>query len=148
MGLWKAAWPARFEVIGKAPTVIFDGAHNPQGVRAAVNSIKAYYGSKRVVILTGVLSDKDYQSIVNTVCEVASSVYTLTPDNPRALDGSALAEIYRSRGIKATPCTSVEEALKMAVEEAEATQTALICLGSLYLYTEVFSAYKKGFSNK
>jgi dihydrofolate synthase/folylpolyglutamate synthase len=148
MGLWKAAWPARFEVIGREPTVIFDGAHNPQGVRAAVNSIKCYYGSKRVVILTGVLSDKDYQSIVNTVCEVASSVYTLTPDNPRALDGSALAEIYRSRGIKATPCSSVEEALKMAVEEAEATQTALICLGSLYLYTEVFSAYKKAFTDK
>lgn len=147
-GLWRAAWPARFEVIGRDPTVIFDGAHNPQGVRAAVNSIKAYYGSKRVVILTGVLSDKDYQSIVNTVCEVASSVYTLTPDNPRALAGSALAEIYRSRGIKATHCSSVDEALKMAVEEAEATQTALICLGSLYLYTEVFSAYKKAFIDK
>ena len=63
-------------------------------------------------------------------------------------DAAALAEIYRSRGIKATHCSSVDEALKMAVEEAEATQTALICLGSLYLYTEVFSAYKKAFIDK
>ena len=142
-GLLKARWPARFEIIGTEPTVIFDGAHNPQGVRATVNSIKDYYGDKRVIILTGVLRDKDYVAITDAICEVADSVYTLTPDNPRALEALALADIYRAKGIGATPCPSVEKALALALEEARRKNTALICLGSLYLYGEVYRAYKE-----
>ena len=49
-GLLKARWPARFEIIGNNPTVIFDGAHNPQGVRATATSIKDYYGDKRELL--------------------------------------------------------------------------------------------------
>ena len=142
-GLLKARWPARFEIIGTEPTVIFDGAHNPQGVRATATSIKDYYGDKRVIILTGVLRDKDYVAITDAICEVADSVYTLTPDNPRALEALALADIYRAKGIGATPCPSVENALALALEEARRKDTALICLGSLYLYGEVYRAYKE-----
>ena len=142
-GLLKARWPARFEIIGNNPTVIFDGAHNPQGVRATATSIKDYYGDKRVIILTGVLRDKDYLAITDAISEVADSVYTLTPDNPRALEAMALADIYRAKGIGATPCPSVENALALALEEARRKDTALICLGSLYLYGEVYRAYKE-----
>ena len=142
-GLLKARWPARFEIIGNNPTVIFDGAHNPQGVRATVDSIKDYYGDKRVIILTGVLRDKDYVAITDAISEVADSVYTLTPDNPRALEAMALADIYRAKGIGATPCPSVHNALALALEEARRKDTALICLGSLYLYGEVYRAYKE-----
>ena len=142
-GLKKARWPARFEIIDTEPTVIFDGAHNPQGVRATVDSIKGYFGDKRVVILTGVLRDKDYMAITDAISEVADSVYTLTPDNPRALSGSELADIYRAKGIKATPCSAVREALTQAVGEAKEKDTPLVCLGSLYLSGEVYNAYKE-----
>ena len=35
-----AYWPARFEILNSSPLVIFDGAHNPQGIETSVNSIQ------------------------------------------------------------------------------------------------------------
>ena len=136
-GLEKSFWPARFEIIAKNPTVIFDGAHNPQGVEAAVKSIKDYFGNRRVVILSGVLRDKDYQSIAKSISQVAEQVYTITPDNSRALSAEEYADMYSSLGIKASACRSVKDALSLGIKAAEKSDTALFCLGSLYTYSEV-----------
>ena len=40
-GLLAVRWPARFELLSRDPIIIYDGGHNPEGVRAAVASIKA-----------------------------------------------------------------------------------------------------------
>ena len=141
-GLKKARWPARFEIIGKDPLVIFDGAHNPQGISAAVDSIKAYFGDKRVVIMSGVLRDKDYGAIADSLSEVAAEVYTITPDSPRALSAEEYADTIRKRGVTATPCQSVAEALALGKNKASELNTALFCLGSLYTYGDVINALK------
>ena len=141
-GLIKAKWPARFEIINKNPLIIFDGAHNPQGISAAVSSVKNYFGDKKVVVLTGVLRDKDYISIADSLSEIALSAFTITPDNPRALTADKYANILNGKGVAALPCASVSEALTLAVNKAKESETALICLGSLYLYGEVFSVIK------
>ena len=117
-GIRNALWPARFEIIHRDPLTIFDGAHNPQGISAAVESIKTYFPKERVVIISGVLRDKDYSTIAKSISEVAEEVYTITPNNPRALSAEDYAEVYRSLGIKATPCESVPEALAHAINWA------------------------------
>lgn len=136
-GLAKASWPARFEVIANNPTVIFDGAHNPQGIDAAVESIKSYFGSKRVIILSGVLRDKDYLRIAESISEVAAEVYTITPDNPRALTAEEYAKIFSTLGVRATACESVKDALSLGISAALENGSALCCLGSLYTYGEI-----------
>ena len=147
-GLYDAKWPARFEVISKKPLVIFDGAHNPEGIIASVESIKKYFMDS-VHILTGVLRDKDYTFIAKTLSEVASKATTITPDNPRALSAHEYAEILSSFGVSAEPKESVSDALSSAIAKAEKEEAPLICLGSLYTYGEVISALSElGFSNK
>lgn len=141
-GLKKARWPARFEIIGKDPLVIFDGAHNPQGITAAVDSIKAYFGDRRVVIMSGVLRDKDYEAIADSLSEVATEVYAITPDSPRALSAEEYANVIGKRGVAATPCLSVAEALTLGKSKAKELNTALFCLGSLYTYGDVINALK------
>ena len=136
-GLSYAKWPARFEIIGENPTVIFDGAHNPQGIRAAVNSIKQYFGNQKVVILSGVLRDKDYRAIAASLSEVAEHVYTITPDNPRALSAEEYAEVIGRQGASATACGSVDEAFNLGKKKAAGLSTALFCLGSLYTYSDI-----------
>lgn len=138
-GLCKAKWPARFEIIGRDPLVIFDGAHNPQGIGAAVESIKSYFGEQRVVIMSGVLRDKDYGVIADRLSEVAAEVFTITPPSPRALSAEEYAEVISSRGVKATACMSIEKALSLGKEKAAELDTALFCLGSLYTYGEVMT---------
>ena len=137
IGLENARWSARFEVIAKNPTVIFDGAHNAQGIDAAVESIKQYFGKQRVVVFTGVLKDKDYDAISSKISEVASAVFTITPDNSRALSASEYADLFRAKGVPATACKSVSEALSLGRQTASESGTALCCLGSLYTYKEV-----------
>ena len=136
-GLALAKWPARFEIIGENPTLIFDGAHNPQGIRAAVDSIKSYFGDKRVVIISGVLKDKDYRAIAGSLAEVAERAYTITPSNPRALSAAEYADEISALGVSATPCGSIEEALSLGKKRATELNTALFCLGSLYTYSDV-----------
>ena len=136
-GLACAKWPARFEIIGSDPTVIFDGAHNPHGISAAVESIKQYFGNKKVVVVSGVLWDKDYRAIAKSLAEVASTVYTITPDNPRALSAGEYADVIKSFGANAIRCDSIGEALKCGKNAAQELDTALFCLGSLYTYCKV-----------
>lgn len=139
-GLLDARWPARFEIIGKDPMIIFDGAHNPQGIDAAVKSVKTYFGDKRVVVLSGVLRDKDYNKIANSICTIANKVFTITPDNPRALSAEEYARLYREKGIDAKECGSIDEAILLGKRYACENSTALLCLGSLYTYGSVIKA--------
>ena len=138
-GLASAKWPARFEVISREPLVIFDGAHNPEGIAAAVESISRYFGDKKVYLLSGVLKDKDYAFIASKVSEVASRAFTLTPDNPRALSAEDYAEELRKNGVSATPYASIREAFTAAKSAAREDSVPLVCLGSLYTYVDISS---------
>ncbi len=140
-GLEATRWQARFEVISKEPLVIFDGAHNPEGIAAAVESIQRYFGDKRVYALTGVLRDKDYNIIATDIAKVAARAFTLTPDNPRALSAEEYAEVLRGKGIEATPYQSINEALIAAREAAKRDGVPLICMGSLYLYSSIIDFF-------
>ena len=136
-GVATAVWHSRFEVIAKNPTVIFDGAHNPEGISAACESIVRYFGSEKVVVLSGVLADKDYKFIANKIARVASCVFTLTPDNPRALNAVDYAAEFSALGILAIPSESLSVATERAYNQAKQSGSALVVLGSLYTYKEV-----------
>ena len=136
-GLLAARWPARFEIISRDPLIIFDGAHNPEGIETAVASIKRYFGDRKVCILTGVMKDKDYNYIAGKFAEIADRAFTITPDNPRALPAEEYAKVLEEVGINATSYSSVSAALDGAKKYAKETDTPLLCLGSLYMYCEV-----------
>ena len=138
-GLLSAVWKARFEIICKDPLFIFDGAHNPQGIAASVESIKHYFKDK-VHVITGVLRDKDYNFIASKLSEVAEAATTVTPDNDRALPAGEYAALLRSYGLRATEAKSMSDALKIAMRDAKNAARPLLCLGSLYTYSEVYEA--------
>lgn len=140
-GLAAARWQARFEIVSRDPLVIFDGAHNAEGIAAAVESIKLYFKDEKVYVLTGVLRDKDYEAIAKDISKVASKAFTMTPDNPRALLAKDYAKTLASKGVEATPCSSIGEALNMAINAAKRDKKALVCLGSLYTYSSIISYF-------
>ncbi len=142
-GLTSAVWHARFEIICKKPLVIADGGHNPEGVDAAVDSIIRYFGEKKVNIVCGVMADKDYSYIARRISGVAHRVFCLTPDNPRALSAQELKKVFSGLGISASSHESVEGAVISAIESANLENKAVICLGSLYMYKEIYDATEK-----
>lgn len=136
-GLKKAVWKGRFETLSHNPTVIFDGGHNPQGVAAAVRTVKEVL-HKKISIVTGVMADKAYNEMASMICEIAAKVYCVSPDNPRALQAEKLADVYRNLGVEATAYPSVKSAVAAAVSDGE----TVLGLGSLYMYKEFCDAVK------
>lgn len=139
-GLLAARWPARFEIISRDPLIIFDGAHNPEGIETAVESIKRYFGDEKVAILTGVMKDKDYHYISTRFAEIADRAFTITPANPRALPAEEYAKVLEGVGITATSYESVASALADAKKFSGDSDTPLVCLGSLYMYCEIIES--------
>ncbi len=142
-GIGMAKWPARFEIICRDPITIFDGAHNPEGIAAAVKSILHYFGEGNVVAVSGVLSDKDYGFIAGELNKACGRVFTITPDSPRALSAIDFAKCINERGGNATPTASISEALDRAREYARANGLSVVCLGSLYTYSDVIKHIKE-----
>ncbi len=136
-GLMNAVWHARFEIVGRDPLVIFDGAHNPQGIEQAVNSVKQYFNGEKVYLLTAVLKDKDYTGIANMLSEIAARAFTMTPDSPRALDAADYAQVLQGAGIPTQAFDSIPAAYAAARDAAKADGKPLICLGSLYVYSSL-----------
>lgn len=142
-GLQKVRWPARYEIVCHSPLILCDGAHNPEGVDAAVQSTKLYFKNKKVLVITGVLQDKDFRYMASRMKEIAQEVYCITPESPRALPAADFADLFRSLGVFANAYSDVEEALRAAIERAKCEKLAILCLGSLYMYEQVIGAKKK-----
>ena len=134
-GLKNTTWRARFELLNKKPTIIFDGSHNPEGVTAAVRSIKQYFREQKVNILTGVMCDKDYRFIAKEIADIAKCVYCITPDNPRALSADEYCDVFKSLNVSSLAYNNIEHAFLSATKESD---TPLICMGSLYMYSDIY----------
>ena len=136
-GLSRVTWPGRFEILSRSPLIIADGGHNPEGIDAAIASVKQYFKNGKILLLTGVMADKDYPHMVARMGEVAARAFCVRPANDRALDPARYAEAFRAIGIPAEWYATVADGVRAAAEAAAAEGTALLCLGSLYMYGEV-----------
>ena len=138
-GLKAARWQARFEKLVEEPLILFDGAHNPEGIDAAVRSVQHYFGEEKVAVLTGVMRDKDYEYVASRLAEIATRAFCIKPNNPRALDAEEYARVLTRKGVQATHHDSVEDAFCQARAFACQTGCVLVCLGSLYMYEQIYA---------
>lgn len=136
-GLRTVRWRGRFEMLSEDPTVIFDGAHNPDGAAQAAATFAALYPGERAILVSGVMADKDREAIASCLASVSMHAYTAAPANPRALDAQAWAAQLRAAGVEATACGSVRSALGAAIEHARECGAVVLCAGSLYMYGEI-----------
>ena len=135
-GLSSAVWQARFEKIADEPVVLYDGGHNPQGVRAAVESVRAYFGDKKINLLVGILADKAHGEMAEELAKIADRVICIAPPSPRALPAEALAEEFCEAGANARAANSIKEGVKIALSYKK----PVLVIGSLYSYNDVSEA--------
>lgn len=136
-GFNNAVNPARFELLGKNPLVILDGAHNPDGISALKIALKKNLGNKKAVLLLGMLSDKDSKSSVKLLSGLFERVYTVPVNNPRTLSSSDLADECRAYFKEVQSFDSPFTAFDDAYSYAKQNDFALIIAGSLYLAGEI-----------
>ena len=137
-GLARATWPGRFEVLSRDPLLIVDGAHNPNGVEALVDTIRAYFPDQKINFVMGVMKDKDYHTMLRLIAPYAARFITELPDAHRALRPEQLkSEIRAYFDGPVETADSVTAAVQRAMEIAEGTNVITICFGSLYQVAEI-----------
>lgn len=97
-GLTNVRWPGRFQVIAKKPTIIIDGAHNPQAIRATADTLRSVFRDKPILFVTGVFKDKDYRTMMTELVPLAKEFVVTQPEGPRALDAETLAHTIEFMG--------------------------------------------------
>ncbi len=135
-GLLNTSWEGRFELLQDNPKVIVDGAHNPDGIKVLVSSLERLFPEKKIVFIAGVLADKDYKSMMAEIAPLGKIFHTITPPNSRALTADKLADTFRELGARATAHESVEDALSVALKEAD-SDDVICAFGSLYYIGEI-----------
>ncbi len=135
-GMAATRWPARFEILRRDPVFIVDGGHNPHGIRATAGSLQRLFPGRKITFVTGVMADKDVESILGIIVPLASEFFTVRPENPRAMAAEELAGRIQALGARATPCESVAEGVAKAIA-AEGPEGVACALGSLYMSGEV-----------
>ena len=139
-GLANVDWPGRFQLLCNRPLFIVDGGHNPQCLEALEAALDAYLPGRKLVLLNGCMADKDYGDMFRRLLPHASEFVTVTPDNPRSLPAEALsAYIRESLGAKATPCATVAEGVRAAIDRAGPDGAVCAC-GSLYMIGDIVAA--------
>ena len=138
-GLQEVFWPGRFDIISRDPLFIIDGGHNPQCIEALVENIKDYLADKKIVVLAGVLADKDYGEMFRPVMPYAHMFVCITPDNPRKMEAMELSNYLQKAGAKAMAAETVKSGVAMAKTLA-GKDGVVLCFGSLYAIGDVRNA--------
>lgn len=137
-GISRARWPGRMEYFAGPPRIIFDGAHNPAGALALAESL-AGVPRRRLIVVVGVMGDKDAAGILGPLLPLTDEVVAVTPAVERGLSSAELAALCRRLGVSATDGGRVPEGFAMARNMAAVDDLILVC-GSLFTVGEARSA--------
>ncbi|SCG38534.1 dihydrofolate synthase / folylpolyglutamate synthase [Micromonospora echinaurantiaca] len=92
-GFAAASSPGRLERVRSAPTILLDGAHNPQGMAATVTALQEEFAFSKLVAVLGVLADKDAASLLELLEPVVDQVVVTRNSSPRAMPARELAAL-------------------------------------------------------
>ena len=129
--LSKVHWAGRMEVLSEKPIVIIDGAHNHAGSISVKTTFSDYFKNKKTILIVGILSDKQYDKMINELSDIADIVIVTEVANDRSLTAEDLenAILGEKEIIVEKDC---KKAFDIACELAGEDDIILVA-GSLYL---------------
>ncbi|MBS3943521.1 MAG: bifunctional folylpolyglutamate synthase/dihydrofolate synthase [Dethiobacter sp.] len=143
-GLARTAWPGRLEQLSSDPFVILDGAHNPAAARQLAAAVSEYFQFKRLILVLGIMADKDIQEMLRELIPLADEVVLTRPSLSRAADPVILAGYIRQiPGFdkRVHVESDLSRALTLALSLASRDDAVLIT-GSLYTISEAKGLFK------
>ncbi len=131
-------WYGRVQLL--ADGKILDGAHNPQGIKSLVKTLKNSYGKQKFTVIFGCLKDKNPAEAIKILSGITSKFVFIPINSPRpCLDPLTIAKIAGEidKNIKLSTAKSFKEALSLCAKEKQNT----LITGSLYLAGEALLEY-------
>ncbi|GAA3305696.1 folylpolyglutamate synthase/dihydrofolate synthase family protein [Glutamicibacter nicotianae] len=153
-GFAAATSPGRLELLRAAPSILVDAGHNPDGIRVTAEAIKESFGFTRLVLMVGILQEKDAEAMLYTLREeygdMVEDICITQSSSPRAIPAGELSTLAIDAGwpeadIHVTE--NLEDAIEWSVGRAEAGNDlsgGVLVTGSITLVGEISLLLKGG----
>jgi dihydrofolate synthase/folylpolyglutamate synthase len=134
--------PGRLQIVSEDPLTILDGAHNPDGMAALVESLPEIVGERPLTAVVSVLDDKDAAGMLRTLLPACAAAVFTSSENPRALSPATLASLAAQLGGAGGTEPEIEPDPHRAVQRAwdlAGPGGAVLATGSIYLVADLLS---------
>jgi dihydrofolate synthase/folylpolyglutamate synthase len=139
-GLQKTVWPGRMQMVANNPSILLDGAHNPAAIRALSDSIKAELRYARMILVIGIMEDKEIDQMLKGIVPLSDYVIYTRPLYPRAADPEVLSAKGATLGKPGEIVPHLTKAIERAKQIADPEDLIVIC-GSLFTVGEVMTRF-------
>ncbi len=132
-GIAATVWPARLEIVHRAPDIILDGAHNLAGAQVLAGHIREFYAGRPITLVFAAMRDKPVAAMAATLFPLARRIVSTQPDNIRAMPASEIRSLSPDPS-RVLVMPRVADAVALALDSP--TAEAVFFAGSLYLAGE------------
>ncbi|HCC69269.1 MAG TPA: bifunctional folylpolyglutamate synthase/dihydrofolate synthase [Nitrospiraceae bacterium] len=136
MGLKTLRCEGRLEWASKEPDIILDGAHNPPAADALAESIKEIFPEKSIILIVGIMKDKDIDGILRPLSSISDKIILTRPKGERAATTERLKKSLKGYAGDIKTTDTVPEALKLA-QTLYKEGSLIVVTGSFYTTGEV-----------
>lgn len=140
-------WPGRLEIMNLSPLVVIDGAHNIDGITKLSQSIKSYFKYERLILIIGILVDKQVENMINVICPMADRIIAVAPHNDRAESSQNLRCKIAGVNKNVSAVESYDEAFAEAMNYSTSKDMISIC-GSLYMIGDMRGIITRTLKNR
>jgi dihydrofolate synthase/folylpolyglutamate synthase len=135
--------PGRFEVVGRSPLVVLDGAHNPDGARAAAATLGDFGIAGDRLLVIGMNRGRDAAEMLEALdARQARGIIATEADWVRAMPAEEIADAARAIGIDVEIVRGVPDAVRRATAIAAEDDLVLVA-GSLYVVGEARATFAR-----
>ncbi len=137
-GLANPLWPGRVEEVSSHPTIILDGAHNPSAMRSLAQAIGNDFHFEKLILVLGIMEDKDIQHILAEIVPLAHRVIYTRPAYYRAANPQHIMDVAKEFKKDGEVNFPLSKAIERARDLAD-TKDLIVITGSLFTVGEAKS---------
>lgn len=130
----------RFELISKAPKIVVDVSHNLEAMKNLRSNIR-YFSFERLVVMLGMMHDKDYCSCIRELAKQNCEVILTRPAYSRAADPQVMLNCISSGRKKFNAFGELKDAVRHALL-VTGKRDLLVVTGSFFLAGEFLQLFK------
>jgi|TARA_B100001079_G_scaffold145368_1_gene124479 dihydrofolate synthase/folylpolyglutamate synthase len=138
-GLQNTTWPGRFQVLSKTPPVIYDVAHNEQGIRSVLKTFNQLFKQKPLGLIV-LKEDKELELIATALRGQFETLFVMDDTNGLLMKSKTLAAHLNKLGISAEPVKNLRD----FTDHLQSDYAGLV-FGSHYIAEAVFEYFQFSF---
>ena len=142
LGLQKARWPGRLEIVHNRPKIILDCAHNLEGMKALGATLKEIFPDRKITLILGIMADKPFSEMIEFISYFAHYMIITRPNHDRSANPETLKKSFQKTGKPLEIREGLPSALRAALDRTD--REDVICIaGSIFTVAEARQALEK-----